>query len=80
MALCLSYAITSVLLGKAGRGRGVMWSRTRGEVWTDNTKHWTWQRGRPGGWDDCLVLGHDSGSREGAREEDMLLQESRLRR
>nr|KAF6369413.1 hypothetical protein mMyoMyo1_010751 [Myotis myotis] len=33
-----------------------MWSLARREVWTDNAKPWTGQRGRPGGWEDCLVF------------------------
>lgn len=38
-----------------------------------------WQRNRYGGCDDGSVLGHSSGSREGAHWEDMPLQESRVR-
>ena len=64
-----------MLLGKAGRSKGVKWSRSRREVWTDErTRHWTVASSRHGRWDGCPVLGHYSGSRQGAYGEDKLVQ------
>lgn len=70
--------MTSVLLGKAGRGREGFMSASLGEKF-GQIRTGVWQRHGYGGYDDGSILGHSSSSGEGAQGQDRLLQESRVR-